>query len=283
MKKLKFTILFLITILALTNSFFAQTKKRNSKKSIAKPTATVQPKQEEIQPDMISAPNTPGKKNERPTDENEKNNLLSAKSAKNSPVYFYEFSQPNFLVSQVFIEHDENGKGKITFLEKGFAETVSDPIQLSAATLEKVKTLWQTLNFFESGEIYQSAERNYAHLGTMKIKMKKEGREKTAEFNWTENVNAKTLADEYRKIGQQFVWMFDISVARENQPLESPRMIDSLDSLIKRNEISDSNQMIPFLKELSDDERIPLIARNHAARLIQQIEKQTAKKKEEKK
>ena len=40
----------------------------------------------------------------------------------------------------------------------------------------------------------------------------------------------KLLADEYRKIGNQFIWMFDINVARENQPLEAPRIMDALDS-----------------------------------------------------
>ena len=67
--------------------------------------------------------------------------------------------------------------------------------------------------------------------------------------------------------------MFDITLARENQPLEAPKLLDSLDSLIKRNEISDAEQMIPFLKELSNDERIPLIARNHAMRLVKKIGK----------
>jgi uncharacterized protein (UPF0147 family) len=50
--------------------------------------------------------------------------------------------------------------------------------------------------------------------------------------------------------------------------------MDALDSLIKRNEISDASQMLPFLKELSSDERLPLIARNHAARIIKTMEKQ---------
>jgi hypothetical protein len=283
MKNLRFTVLFLITTLALTGSFFAQTKKRNSRKQTPKPSATIQPKQKETQSDVISTPKTSGKKNERPTDENAKNNSLLPKSTENPPVYFYEFSHPNFLVSQVFIEHDENGKGKITFLKKDFSEAVSDPIQLSAAILEKLKTLFKTLNFLESVEVYQSAERNYAHLGTMKIKLKKDGRERTAAFNWTENKEAKDLADEYRKISNQYIWMFDVGVARENQPLESPHLMDVLDALIRRNEISDSEQMIPFLKELSDDERIPLIARNHATRLMQQIENQASKNKEDKK
>ncbi|MBA3334893.1 MAG: hypothetical protein H0T08_04705, partial [Acidobacteria bacterium] len=122
-------------------------------------------------------------------------------------------------------------------------------------------------------------ERDYGHLGNMKFTMTKDGRTRTAKFNWTENLTAKILADEYRKISQQFVWQFDINVARENQPLESPTLMNSLDGLIRRDEISDPNQMIPMLKELSNDERLPLLARNHATKIIKQIEK----KKEEKK
>lgn len=82
------------------------------------------------------------------------------------------------------------------------------------------------------------------------------------------------MADEYRRIANQFVWVFDISVSRENQPLEAPKLLNSLDSMIKRNEISDAKQMVPFLEGLSNDERIPLIARNHAGKLIKQIEKE---------
>ena len=79
--------------------------------------------------------------------------------------------------------------------------------------------------------------------------------------------------DEYRRVSNQFIWMFDLSVARENQPLESPKLMDALDSLIRRNEISDPAQMVPFLQSLVDDERIPLIARNHAGKLAKQIDK----------
>lgn len=64
-----------------------------------------------------------------------------------------------------------------------------------------------------------------------------------------------------------------MNLSRVNQPLESPKLMDMIDSYIKRNEISDAAQLVPFLKELGDDERIPLIARNHAARLLKQIEK----------
>lgn len=214
------------------------------------------------------------KRNSRPFDgEIKKENANSIKTDSHSPVYSYDFSKPEFLVSKIHIEHDENGVGKITFQKNGYEEDFTEPIKLSEKTLEKLKTLWTELNFLESDEKYQSTERDYAHLGTMKLKLKLDTKERIEEFNWTENVDAKALADEYRKIGNQFVWMFDINVARENQPLESPKIMKQIDSYLSRDQISDPKQMIPFLQELSEDERVPLITRNHASRLLKKIEK----------
>ena len=294
LKKITSTFVYSFLILALVLSVGAQTKTSKTKKAVSKTPPKTTGKSEIL---PVAEPSkTSTKKNERPEAQNQETtegNHLEANgtngetlkpnsrpaSEKNSSVYFYEFSQPNFLVSKVIIEHDEKGKGKISFLKKNFEETVSDPLQLSTTTLEKVRSVWQTLNFLDSREDYQSIERDYAHLGNMKFTIKKEGRERTAKFNWTENVTAKILADEYRKISQQFVWIFDINVARENQPLESPNLMNALDGLIRRNEVSDPEQMIPMLKELGNDERIPLLARNHATKIIKQIER----KKEEKK
>jgi hypothetical protein len=277
--------LFGLIFLSSVFSVSAQVKVRKPVKKPVQKTAQTKPETVEETPTQ-SAPkknsrpeeqieNTPEpvKKNSHP----EKTNARIDQTKENTPVYFYEFSQPNFLISKLLIEHDENGKGKITFSKQSFDETITDPIQLSAAALERIKAVWQALNFLDSTENYQY-EKDYSHLGNMTFMMKKDKRERTAKFNWTVNPDAKNLMDEYRRIGQQFVWIFDIGVARENQPLEAPRLMDSLDSLIKRNEISDAAQMIPMLKELSNDERIPLIARNHATRIIKEVEKKADKK-----
>lgn len=269
---------------------FGQAKKRKTTtkkttkqtvKTTPTPTQTTQPaEQENIK--------TETKKNERPTtgEPQKANQNTKTNSSKNSinvenPVYFYEFAQPNFLVTKISIEHDESGKGKITFMKRDFEEAVSDPIQLSPATLERIKNAFKALNFLDSTENYQDEKRNYSHLGELKFKIKKDGRERTAAFNWTENENAKILMEEYRRVANQYVWIFDINLARQNQPLEAPGLMDLLDGYIRRNEISDPPQMIPFLTKLSIDERIPLMARNHATRLIKDIEKKAAKEKEE--
>ena len=110
--------------------------------------------------------------------------------------------------------------------------------------------------------------------------MKKDKKERTEEFNWTEDSNVKAIADEYRKVGNQVIWVFDFEIARRNQPLRTPQLIRGLDSRLKRNSISDPIQMLPFLKALSNDERVPLISRNHAKRLAVRIES-AAKKEDE--
>lgn len=217
---------------------------------------------------------TPKKLNARPRDSEK------PESAKPSPatsaikkLFYYEFAQPDFVVSRIIITHDSSGKGNISFSKSGIDEMISEPIEISPAVLSRIESAFERLNFLQSDENYQY-EKDYSHLGTVKIRLTDDGRSREVAFNWTRNPDAMALKDEYRRIGNQFLWMFDIGVARENQPLESPRLMRYLDSLLKRNEVADSVQMLPFLRGLSDDERLPLIARNHAAKLAKQIEKQ---------
>ena len=214
---------------------------------------------------------TPTKKNVRPKGPETTNR--EKKPREFVPVYIYEFVKPEFLVSRVLIEHDENGTGTITFEKRDGEEPITDPLQLSEKTIESLRSLWDSLNFLNSETVYQSPERNYAHLGTMRLEMRKDGKDRSVEFNWTDMSEPKALTDEYKKIGNQFIWMFDMNVARRNQPLEAPRIMDGLESYLRRDAIADPAQLIPYLKELEDDERIPLIARNHASRIIARLEK----------
>ncbi|NNE65191.1 MAG: hypothetical protein HKN33_01385 [Pyrinomonadaceae bacterium] len=196
-----------------------------------------------------------------------------------TPVYFYNFTKPEFLVSKVHIEHDEAGIGLIRFEKKKLEEEFTVPIELSEATVELLKEHWENLGFLESKENYQS-KLEYPHLGTMGLMMEKDGAERKVEFNWTDNKDVKALTDEYKKIGYEYVWKFELDVARRNQPLESPRIVKELDILLKRGQISDPPHILPYLNELSGDERMPLIARNHILRLAKSIGKKV--KKEEK-
>jgi hypothetical protein len=217
----------------------------------------------------ISAQQPRQKKNKRPQVESSPTPEVAA----DKPVFFYEFEKPEFTLSKIRIAHDKNGLGTVKFTKKSLEEDFEMPVRLSKVTTDRLESLWAGVGYLETRESYQS-KRDYAHLGAIRLWLEKDNDIRRTEFNWTENEAAKLLADEYRKIGYEYVWMFDIGVSRRNQPLESPRIMKTLASYIERDRISDPVNMIPFLSELSRDERLPLIARNHAKRLIEKIKKE---------
>lgn len=186
--------------------------------------------------------------------------------------HFYEFVRPGFTYSKVIITHDDQGRGTITFQKDGHEDSLTDPIELSKPTLAKITEALTSLRFLESTEDYQYP-RDYSHMGNVTFTLKREGRSRTVKYNWTENPSAKALMDEYRRISNEYTWKFEITLARENMPLQSPSLMDAVDSYFKRNEISDPPHLIPFLTQLSNDERLPLMARNKASKLIKEIEK----------
>jgi hypothetical protein len=186
--------------------------------------------------------------------------------------YSYEFMQPKFYIKHIVIEHDANGRGTVTFERLNEDTPVVEPIELSTAVLARVTSSWQALQFLDSNTDYQSSKQ-FPHLGTMRIGMQRGNRKRVAEFNWTNNSEASTLINEYRKAADQAILIFDISIARENQPLNAPKLMEAMESLLKRDGLSDPRQLLKLLEDLSTDERVPLIARNHALRLIKKIQK----------
>jgi hypothetical protein len=184
--------------------------------------------------------------------------------------YTYEFSQPKFIVKHIVLQHDANGRGTVTFERLNEETPIVEPLELSPAALARINAAWQALNFLDSDTNYQS-DKQFPHLGTMRIGMEHGTRKRVAEFNWTHNDNASTLINEYRRAADQAIFIFDITIARENQPLNAPKLMEGLESLLRRDGLSDPKQLLPLLDDLSTDEHVPLIARNHALRLIKKI------------
>lgn len=186
--------------------------------------------------------------------------------------YTYEFTQPKFFVKHIVVEHDGAGHGKITFERLNEDVPVEESLEVSATALARISGYWSALKFLDSETNYQASQ-DFSHLGTMRIGMEQGGRKRVAEFNWTHDGNAEKLINEYRRLADQAILVFDISLARENQPLNAPKLMELMESLLKRNGLSDPKQLLPLLKDVSTDEHVPLIARNHALRLIKQIQK----------
>ena len=218
----------------------------------------------------IYAQNAGGKHNSRPQ---QVTTAPTANITATEPVkYSYEFTQPKFYVKHIVIEHDASGHGTVTFERLNEDVPVTEPLELSSDAFARLNAAWQGLRFLESDESYQ-ANKQFPHLGTMKIGMERGDRKRVAEFNWTNNRDAETIVNEYRKAADQAILIFDIGIARENQPLNAPKLMELMESLLKRDGLSDPRQLLKLLQDLSTDEHVPLIARNHALRLIKQIEK----------
>ena len=212
------------------------------------------------------------KHNQRPNEVTTAPGPVSHNNSSDPVKYTYEFTQPKFYVKHIVLEHDANGRGTVTFERLNEDTPVTEPIALSPAALERITASWRALQFLDSQTNYQ-ASKQFPHLGTMRIGMERGDRKRVAEFNWTNNSDAETLVNEYRKAADQAIWIFDVSIARQNQPLNAPKLMEALESLLNRNGISDPQQLLPLLKDLSTDEHVPLIARNHALRLIKKIQK----------
>ena len=192
-----------------------------------------------------------------------------------SPVqvkYTYEFTQPKFYVKHIVLQHDGFGHGKITFERLNEDVPVEESLEISPSALSRITGYWSALDFLDSEVNYQTSQ-DFSHLGTMRLGMEQGERKRFAEFNWTRNQNAAALINEYRRLSDQAILVFDISLARENQPLNAPKLMEVMESLLKRNGLSDPKQLLPLLRDISTDEHVPLIARNHALRLIKQIQK----------
>ncbi|PYT00625.1 MAG: hypothetical protein DMF63_06205 [Acidobacteria bacterium] len=270
MQLLRSILVLAVAAIFLGSAVLAQTKKRTKPPEKTPVVATVPTPSPS--PEPVTDARSP-KKNERPgTGSSTTKNSAPPATIATEPTYFYEFAQPDFDIKKIVIQHDEAGVGTIMFIKRMFGDAVTDPINVSRETMDRINAAYAALNFLDSTENYQY-EKDYAHLGVMTFRLKRGDKQRMAMFNYTTNADAKALADEYRKLGNQFIWVFDISVARENQPLEAPKLLDALDSQMRRNEISDPAQLVPLLKSMIDDERLPLIARNHAGKLAERIGK----------
>ncbi|MFL6375727.1 MAG: hypothetical protein ACJ73D_13750 [Pyrinomonadaceae bacterium] len=210
-----------------------------------------------------------GKKNGRPAET--KTDSTQAKGY--APVYVYTFERPGFQYSSIRIEHDDDGSGKIWFTRDKDEQPFEDPLKLSPGTLATLKKAFDELNFLDSTEDYQFPGHDYSTMGNLTITLTRAGRSRTAKFNWTDNKAAKTLMDTYRGIASEATWKFEMTSARENQPLLTPGLADAIDDYVKRGEIADPPHLVPYLRELSNDERLPLIARNHLTRVADSIAK----------
>ena len=77
------------------------------------------------------------------------------------------------------IEHDERGRGTIRFERKQDAEAITDPLEVSADALARIKGLYDALRFLDSDANYQG-KREYPSYGKTVLRLASGGRERAA-------------------------------------------------------------------------------------------------------
>jgi hypothetical protein len=107
----------------------------------------------------------------------------------------------------------------------------------------------------------------------MTITYSRGGKERTVRFNYTDNQSLSRLTEIFRNIVTQETRIFELEAVLQNDPLSTPAQLRILESELKSNHIADPRRFEPILKNIRLDEGAPLIARNHAERLLQMIRK----------
>ncbi len=185
--------------------------------------------------------------------------------------YHYLFENQRFTVPIQEVEFDGDGQGKFRFKRKDSEEVVNQ-LTVSSTVLAQIQTLFDELNFLASEENYQH-KKDFSHLGTTTITYLRSGQGRTVSFNYTDSPIMNRLNEIFRNLVTQETRMFEIETVLQNDPISMPAQLRLLDSEMKSKRIADPQRFVPMLKNLRLDESVPLIARNHADRLLQTIKK----------
>jgi hypothetical protein len=185
--------------------------------------------------------------------------------------YHYLFENSRFTIPRIEVEFDGAGQGKYLFKRKE-GDEIDNKLAISPALLGQIRALFIELNFLDSNENYQH-KKDFSHLGTITITYERGGRKRSASFNYTDNAALNRLAEIFRNIATREMRIFELENIRQSDPISTPAQMRLLESELRGKHIADPPTLIPLLKDIKQDEGVPLIARNHADRLIQLIQK----------
>lgn len=200
----------------------------------------------------------------------------SSKSEANGETKFhYLFENDKFTVPWIEIEFGADGKGEFRFRKKEdgqLREPTNIKLEVSSALIVQINVLLAELDFLNSSESYQH-KKDFSHLGTVTIEISRDGKQRKVSFNYTDNLALNKLANLFRNLATQENRLFEIEAVRQSDPISTPAQLRYLDSELKSKSIADPARFVALLKDIRLDESVPLIARNHAERLLKELKK----------
>jgi hypothetical protein len=186
--------------------------------------------------------------------------------------FSYRFENKRFFIPLIEIDLSSAGVGELRFKRGEADEIIDRKLKVLPATALRIRHLYDVTQFISSKTEYQD-KKDFSHLGWVTLGARGGGRERKARFNYTQNVEIKELSDIFRGLATQEIDLLDIENARQYQPLDLPRLLETLESDLRLARIAEPQQLLSTLKDISGDDSQPLIARNHATRMTAAIKK----------
>ncbi len=195
----------------------------------------------------------------------------SSVSGKGFTSYYYLFENERFTTPMIEVVVDGKGQGRFRFRRKD-ADEISNDLSISMALVNQIQGLFDEVRFLDSEENYQY-KKDFSHLGTVTLKLSRDGRQRSTTFNYTSNPAMTRLTDLFRNIATQETRVFEIETIRESDPISTPAQLRMLESELRSKQIAEPERLVSLLEKIKVDESVPLIARNHADRLLKMIHK----------
>src|SRR5204862_5137343 len=133
--------------------------------------------------------------------------------------------------------------------------------------------LFDGTSFLGSDADYQDKKHAFPHMGWMTLGARQGASERKTRFNYTTNEQIRELEEIFRGIASQEISLFDIENAERYQPLDVPKQLEMLENDLRLGRIAEPPRLLTALNEIAGDDSQPLIARNHAKRIIEAIKK----------
>ena len=188
----------------------------------------------------------------------------------------YKFEGPRFWLSLIEVDLAADGSGEVRFKRGESDEIINLDFKLMPETIARIRQLYSESQFLNSNEDYQT-KKDFSHLGWVTLSARQGEQERKARYNYTENKAIYELGLIFRAIATQEIHLFDMETAAQYQPLDLPRQLESLENDLRLHNIAEPDRLLQPLRDLAGNDAVPLIARNHAGRIIASIEKKKYK------
>jgi hypothetical protein len=197
---------------------------------------------------------------------------LSGAPASGEMSFSYKFENPRFDIRNIEIDLNAAGAGELRFTRGTSDEVLDCKVKLLPATIASIRDLFEVSGFLTSDADYQD-KKDRSHMGWVTLGVKQGALERQTRFNFTTNPQMKVLQDIFRGIATQEITLFDIDNAERYQPLDLPKQLETLESYLRLEWIAEPERVLAALNEIAGGDTHPLIARNHAKRIIDAIKK----------